>query len=199
MVEFKNTSVMTEKGGLSSPFSLVVDPGDVVCLCGPSGSGKSRLLLAMMGLEPVAQGFITLDGELITPGAGAYFRKMIAYVPQRLPQSLPQDPVKLSELYSMAFASSREKPDKGKLLEKWQHVGIDKSLFDKTLDKINAVDLRTILLSFTLLQRRPIVLIDGVPQVMQAAMIIRELVSMGSEVIYTCRENKHECNKLVNL
>ena len=84
-------------------------------------------------------------------------------------------------------------------MEKWQHVGIDKSLFDKTLDKINAVDLRTILLSFTLLQRRPIVLIDGVPQVMQAAMIIRELVSMGSEVIYTCRENKHECNKLVNL
>ena len=78
-------------------------------------------------------------------------------------------------------------------------MGIDKSLFDKTLDKINAVDLRTILLSFTLLQRRPIVLIDGVPQVMQAAMIIRELVSMGSEVIYTCRENKHECNKLVNL
>lgn len=63
MLEFKNTSVMTEKGGLSSPFSLVVDPGDVVCLCGPSGSGKSRLLLAMMGLEPVAQGFITLDGE----------------------------------------------------------------------------------------------------------------------------------------
>ena len=43
--------------------SLAVAPGEVVALLGASGSGKSSLLRAVAGLEPLASGRITWDGH----------------------------------------------------------------------------------------------------------------------------------------
>jgi thiamine transport system ATP-binding protein len=42
--------------------SLRVGPGEIVALVGPSGSGKSSLLRAVAGLEPLADGWIAWDG-----------------------------------------------------------------------------------------------------------------------------------------
>lgn len=42
---------------------LQVGSGEIVALLGASGSGKSSLLRAIMGLEPVAAGAITWDGR----------------------------------------------------------------------------------------------------------------------------------------
>lgn len=46
-----------------SDVSLGVEPGAVLALLGPSGSGKSSLLRAIAGLEPLATGEVLWDGE----------------------------------------------------------------------------------------------------------------------------------------
>lgn len=43
--------------------SLVVEPGEIVALLGASGSGKSSLLRAVAGLEPLAGGSVAWDGH----------------------------------------------------------------------------------------------------------------------------------------
>ena len=43
--------------------SFAVAPGEVVALTGPSGCGKSTLLRAIAGLEAVASGTVSWDGE----------------------------------------------------------------------------------------------------------------------------------------
>lgn len=46
--------------------TLQVAPGEIVALLGASGSGKSSLLRAIAGLEPLAGGTIAWDGEDLT-------------------------------------------------------------------------------------------------------------------------------------
>ena len=60
MLEFKNTSVRCAEGRLSSPFSLIVEPGEVVCVNGPAGSGKSRLRPVLMTAFTTILGMIPM-------------------------------------------------------------------------------------------------------------------------------------------
>src|SRR5713226_2803151 len=42
--------------------SLAVGAGEIVAVLGANGAGKSSLLKAVMGIEPITQGRIVLDG-----------------------------------------------------------------------------------------------------------------------------------------
>ncbi|MGX9962702.1 ABC transporter ATP-binding protein [Roseomonas sp. F4] len=58
-----------ERGVVLRDLDLEVGPGEILCLLGPSGCGKTTLLRLASGLEPLQQGRITLDGQLIAePG-----------------------------------------------------------------------------------------------------------------------------------
>ncbi|MBE9606812.1 amino acid ABC transporter ATP-binding protein [Acetobacteraceae bacterium H6797] len=52
-------------------ISLDVQKGEVVGLIGPSGSGKSSLLRAIAGLDPINAGTILVEGKPPKPGDGA--------------------------------------------------------------------------------------------------------------------------------
>jgi urea transport system ATP-binding protein len=63
--------------------SLVAEPGKVTCVLGRNGVGKTSLLDALAGQQPVSKGSIALDGADITrlkPEERA--RRGVAYVPQ---------------------------------------------------------------------------------------------------------------------
>jgi len=63
--------------------SLTAAPGKITCVLGRNGVGKSSLLRAIIGLQPVSRGRIVFDGREVTsltPHERA--RLGIAYVPQ---------------------------------------------------------------------------------------------------------------------
>ena len=47
-------------------ISLTIDAGETVGILGPSGAGKTSLLMILAGLETLSSGRITLDGTDIT-------------------------------------------------------------------------------------------------------------------------------------
>ena len=51
--------------------SLEVQHGEVVALVGESGCGKTTLLRAVLGLEPITSGSVTFDGRLADYGGRA--------------------------------------------------------------------------------------------------------------------------------
>jgi branched-chain amino acid transport system ATP-binding protein len=63
--------------------SLSVEEGEVVAVLGANGAGKSSLLKALMGLEPAAEGRITLDGVDMTRWpTSRRVRQHLALVPE---------------------------------------------------------------------------------------------------------------------
>lgn len=72
-------------GPIQVLFDLEFDarPGEILCLLGRNGAGKSTALKALMGLLPLTGGSIELDGETIsTLPAHEVPRHGIGYIPQ---------------------------------------------------------------------------------------------------------------------
>ena len=63
--------------------SLAAKPGEILCLFGRNGAGKTTVMKAIMGLIPLSGGAISLGGEAIS-GLPAHQipRRGIGYIPQ---------------------------------------------------------------------------------------------------------------------
>ncbi len=66
MLELRHITKSYEGSPLLRGISLRVEPGETLCLLGPSGVGKSTLLLIIAGLESPEGGAVFWDGEEIT-------------------------------------------------------------------------------------------------------------------------------------
>lgn len=83
MLEVKNIDLFYGASQALRSVSLNVEIGKVTCVMGRNGVGKTSLLRAIMGQQPIASGEILWQGEDISglnPPARA--RKGIAYIPQ---------------------------------------------------------------------------------------------------------------------
>ena len=66
---------------LLNRISLSIEPGQFLGLVGGSGAGKSTLMRTLLGIEPVTEGKIALNGEDLRSKFDVY-RTQIGYVPQ---------------------------------------------------------------------------------------------------------------------
>lgn len=85
-VEVRDLTVMVPAGSggsktLIENVSLVIEPGELVALMGPSGAGKTTLLDAMNGTRPPSSGHVLYAGRSLYEYFD-YFRNRIGYVPQ---------------------------------------------------------------------------------------------------------------------
>jgi branched-chain amino acid transport system ATP-binding protein len=82
MLEVKNIHAAYGAVNVLYGVSITAKPGEILCLLGRNGAGKTTTLKTIMGLLPVSEGAITLEGEDLT-GAGHHIPQAgIGYVPQ---------------------------------------------------------------------------------------------------------------------
>ncbi|KAG5953563.1 hypothetical protein E4U53_004782 [Claviceps sorghi] len=63
-------------------FHLTIEPGEKIALCGRTGSGKSSLLLTVLGMLELDAGNITIDGHDISSVSREELRKRLNTLPQ---------------------------------------------------------------------------------------------------------------------
>lgn len=106
MLEVKDATVAINGKTLAKGLSFIARDGELTCLTGSEGSGKTTFIRTLMGFLPVAEGFVSVDGELLTIYSAHAFRPLMVYLPQRMESlahqlKVPEAPVSEAEDYGV--------------------------------------------------------------------------------------------------
>ena len=178
ILEFKDV-VIDDK---TLPFTMVACPGKVSSIVVDPTAGH-QLIMAILGLGKVKGGYITVDGELVTYGSGAFFRQMMCYVPH----FLPQVDMTVGELCRQVVGKYDGKNLRAEALtETWNSLSINPTVWNENMRRVPQPALWLVLLSLLPLCGRSIVLIEE-PIVKNEAVdsFITQLARQGREVICT--------------
>ena len=84
MLEVKDATIAIGEKTLATGLSFTARDGQLTCITGPAGSGKTTMIRTLMGFLPVREGFVSVDGELLTVRSAHAFRTMMVYLPQQM-------------------------------------------------------------------------------------------------------------------
>lgn len=107
--------------GEQSTLSMMAREGQLTCLVG----GNVRWLHAILGFEPVISGFISIDGEPLTPRSAASMRRLMAFVPDSLDavgQINVYEPPTVQDIFALK-ANRQQAISNGLLSEEMKRTG----------------------------------------------------------------------------
>ncbi|MCA6380407.1 MAG: ABC transporter ATP-binding protein [Cytophagales bacterium] len=119
-IEFKNVLFAYEKRtALLNQLNFSIAKGSKLLITGKSGSGKSTILLLLMGFLRPQNGVITIDGEPLDAPVIMSWQKNLSYV--------PQNPVLVngSILMNIAFENSETGVDEKKIEKLVESLGME--------------------------------------------------------------------------
>jgi len=77
VLDIRGATLRRGERELWAGLDLQVEPGEFIAVLGPSGSGKTTLLRSILGLQPLSEGRINVDGAPVRRG-----NRRIGYIPQ---------------------------------------------------------------------------------------------------------------------
>lgn len=143
-------------------ISLNATSGQVFCLLGPNGVGKTTLFKTMLGFLPLMAGSITIDGEDITSWSDRRKAQAIGYVPQVHTPPFPFtviDVVTMGRTAHLSPVASPSKNDTKIAKEALKELGIS-YLSDKIYTEISGGERQMVLVARALAQQPKILIMD---------------------------------------
>ena len=89
LFEVKNISFSYDDEEIFSDISFSLDKGDVLCILGPNGTGKTTLIKCLNGLHDISSGEILIKGKNIKKLSFKEISRNIGYIPQTHTPSFP--------------------------------------------------------------------------------------------------------------
>lgn len=165
-VEFRQVtaSYHLEGPAVLEAFSLVVESGEKIAICGASGSGKTSVLLALMGLLCIKEGSVVAGGRPVE-ATNHSFCEQIGLV--------PQEAVCLPSWTIRDYVDPTGRVDDATIINRLRQADLWDGLLDElglsadlTL-KLSRRQMRRLILVQALLQSVRILLIDEAEDVME--------------------------------
>lgn len=158
MFEIKEGTLSAGKQKLFDNLTFTVENGMTTAVFCEDARALFHLGQAFLAFQPLTSGYVSFEGELMTPLSAPYFRRQISYVPSST--SFPATTV--GDLFHemLDMKEGQEAHEKSALMREWDNLNMEKSLFDAMFSTISEPLRRLILLSFAMRMNRSGAIID---------------------------------------
>lgn len=162
MIELQHLTVGYGKKAILSDINQTIKSGQLVCLLGANGVGKSTILRTIAGFQPPLCGTILLNEQDMSSFSTAQRSKAISVV---LTERIEVPCMNVVDLIGMGrspytgFFGTLTKEDKNIVNEAIDMVGIS-HLATRTFDTLSDGERQKVLLAKALAQQTPVILLD---------------------------------------
>ncbi len=159
MLHIDNACISFGEEALFSGFSMHLRKGEIACIAGESGCGKTSLLKAILGFLPLSGGTITVDKIHSDRHTIDHIRQRIAWIPQEL--ALPSEWVK--EMVRLPFSLRHNKQisfSEQQLFDCFSQLGIEQELYEKRVGEISGGQRQRIMIAVSTMLGKPLIIID---------------------------------------
>ena len=173
--------------------NLLLEPGEICCVLGPNGVGKTTLFRTVLNLLPSLAGTVAIDGEDTRRWKPRQLSRVVAYVAQA---HIPTQPFRVREVAMMgrlgllSAAAQPGRRDHELVEQALEDVGI-RHLRDKIYTEISGGERQLLMIARALAQQPKLLIMDeptanldygNMARVMQC---IRHLAASGISVLFT--------------
>ncbi|WP_321437119.1 ATP-binding cassette domain-containing protein [uncultured Bacteroides sp.] len=206
MLKIEDACIKFGETELFTGLCMHIKKGEIVCISGESGSGKTSLLNAIMGFVPLKSGTITVDDLLLCEANIDQIRKKIAWIPQEL--ALPCEWV--SEMIHLPFSLKANRGvhfSRKKLFETFKKLNLEEELYAKRVSEISGGQRQRIMIAVAALLEKPILIIDEPTSALDTVSVERvlnffeELSQKGITILSVSHDRafKLGCNNIIYL
>lgn len=181
-VEANHLKLVYQEQVLFEDLSIRAQTGQRICIAGPSGSGKSSLLKAILGFVRPAAGGISIDGTELTERTVWKLRRHIAYVPQEPDLGDQIVSRRIREPFHLK-ANAHLQFDTAQLDRYLDQFNLSPMLLDKPATELSGGEKQRFAVIIALLLKRPILLLDEPVSAMdkESRRILRDLLSQQTD------------------
>lgn len=162
LFDVKNISFSYDNEEIFSDISFSIGRGEVLCILGPNGTGKTTLIKCLNGLHEIDSGDILINGENIKKLSFKEISKHIGYIPQ---SHVPSFPFKVFDVVLMGRApylnlTDSPKDEDVKIAdEALRTLGIE-NLKDKEYTNLSGGERQLVFLARVLCQKPDMLILD---------------------------------------
>ena len=162
LFEVKNISFSYNDEQIFSDISFSIGRGEVLCILGPNGTGKTTLIKCLNGLHDIDSGDILINGKNIKKLSFREISKHIGYIPQ---SHVPSFPFKVVDVVLMGRApylnltDSPKEEDVKIAQEALKTLGIE-YLKDKEYTNLSGGERQLVFLARVLCQKPDMLILD---------------------------------------
>ncbi len=180
-------------------INFSINKGDILCILGPNGIGKTSLLMCLNGIYAPSAGAVLIDGKDIHSMSRAAIARRLGFLPQMHTSVFPYDVLEVAVMGRsphLSIASSPSERDYDLAWKNLELLGIS-SLAEKPYTRISGGERQLALLAMLLTQQPDIMLLDeptshlDFGNQVRLLEILRRLSKKGFSVIFTTHFPSH--------
>lgn len=162
LLSFRDVGFAYDKDIIFEKINLAIEPGDVLCLIGPNGCGKTTLLDCAIGALKVNRGTVIVNGRDMSAMNPRETAKVLAYVPQVHERAFPYTVLEIVLMGRASYTTMFSAPslqDKDIAEEALEMVGMG-AFKQRPYTRLSGGEAQMVMLARALAQMAPVLVLD---------------------------------------